>query len=124
MAKQLSPELVACFSDRRWRLNNLYWITDKHGAVIKFNLNPAQDRLLTGLHYLNIVLKARQLGFSTFILLLALDCCLFNGHFSAGLIADTLDNSKTLLERVKFAYERLPAAIKGQCALTTDNTEK
>jgi hypothetical protein len=124
MAKPLSPELVACFSDRRWRLNNLYWITDKHGAVIKFNLNPAQDRLLTGLHYLNIVLKARQLGFSTFILLLALDCCLFNSHFSAGLIADTLDNSKTLLERVKFAYERLPAAIKGQCGLTTDNTEE
>ncbi len=385
MAKALSPELVACFSDRRWRLNNLYYITDKHGAVIKFKFNPAQDRLLTGLHYLNIILKARQLGFcldpatrvltadlrwmpiedlkvgteivavdeeplakgkgqtrkmrtghvqgirevfekayritfddgrsvvctgqhrwlskltnpqgtwrmidgpgkkrlkvgtkirwitkpwddptyedgwfgglvdgegsisktnssasvnvsqrhgpvwdrmmsygkargyqfkvendtaereskfgivpvpkmafgrmdemfrvigqtrptrftsnrfwegrempgkksglgwatitsieplgeqrmidlqtstgtfiaegfvshnSTFILLLALDCCLFNKHFSAGLIADTLDNSKTLLERVKFAYERLPAAIQKQYALTTDNTEE
>jgi hypothetical protein len=123
MAK-LSPELVRAFSDRRWRLNNLYYIVDKTGSVIKFNLNPSQDHLLTGLHYLNIVLKARQLGFSTFILLLALDCCLFNSNFSAGLIADTLDNSKTLLERVKFAYERLPAAIKKQCALTTDNTEE
>lgn len=118
------PKAVALFGDRRWRLNSLYFITDKHGAVIKFKLNPAQDKLLTGLHYLNVVLKARQLGFSTFILILALDCCLFNDHFSAGIIADTLDNSKGLLDRVKFAYERLPAPLQAKLAVTTNNTEE
>jgi len=120
----ITPEQIKLLRDRKWRLNNLYKIVDKHGEIVPFHLNPAQERLLANLHYLNIILKARQLGFSTFILLLALDCCLFNEHFSAGLIADTLDNSKTLLDRVKFAYEHLPAVIKRGVPLITDNTEE
>ncbi len=117
----LSDELIDLWSDRRWRLNNLYWIEDKHGNVVKFKLNEAQDTLLTDLHFLNLILKARQLGFSTFILLLALDCALFNDHFAAGLVADTIDNAKNLLKRVKFAYERLPDEIKGAVPLKADN---
>jgi hypothetical protein len=122
MAKQ-SPfdDAVALFLDRKWRLNNLYWIEDKHGQVVKFQLNPAQERLLGELHYLNIILKARQMGFSTFILILALDCCLFNSHFAAGLIADTQTNAQNLLDRVKFAYERLPEQLKAERLITTDN---
>lgn len=119
-----TQEQIDKLKDRRWRLNNLYKIVDKHGQIVPFRLNPAQERLLSALHYLNVVLKARQLGFSTFILLLALDCCLFNENFSAGLIADTLDNSKTLLDRVKFAYERVPAIIRHNVPLITDNTEE
>ncbi len=120
-APALSRELVDLWSSREWRLNNLYWIEDKHGEVVKFSLNPAQKTLLDDLHYLNIVLKARQLGFSTFILLLALDCVLFNDHFAAGLVADTIDNAKNLLKRVKFAYERLPEDIKRVVPLKSDN---
>jgi len=119
-----TPEELELLGDRTWRMNNLYKIVDKHGQIIPFTLNPAQARLLSGLHYLNVVLKARQLGFSTFILLLALDCCLFNENFSAGLIADTLDNSKTLLDRVKFAYDRLPQVIRDGVPLVTNNTEE
>lgn len=117
----LSEELIEQWADREWRLNNLYFIEDKYGAVTKFKLNPAQKQLLDELHYLNIILKARQLGFSTFILLLALDCCLFNSHFAAGLVADTLDNAKNLLKRVKFAYARIPDEIKRVVPLKSDN---
>ena len=120
----LSQEQINNLKDRKWRLNNLYKIVDKRGRIVPFKLNPAQEKLLDGLHYLNVILKARQLGFSTFILLLALDCCLFNTNFSAGLIADTLDNSKTLLERVKFAYDNLPAVIRNGIPLITNNTEE
>lgn len=119
-----SSEIVELWADRRWRLNNLYWIEDKHGQVVKFNLNEAQDELLSGLHYLNIILKARQLGFSTFILLLALDCALFNDHFAAGVVADTIDNAKNLLKRVKFAYERLPDELRRVVPLTVDNAQE
>jgi hypothetical protein len=114
-------EVVDLWASREWRLNNLYWIENKHGEVVKFKLNAAQQQLLDDLHYLNIVLKARQLGFSTFILLLALDCAVFNDHFAAGLVADTIDNAKNLLKRVKFAYERLPDEIKDVVPLDTDN---
>jgi len=124
MAEPALNEAVELFSDRRWRLNNLYYIEDKHGNVVKFNLNLAQSRLLDELHDLNIILKARQMGFSTFILILALDCCIFNSHFDAGLIADTLDNAKGLLARVKFAYERLPEDIRQVVTIKTDNAQQ
>lgn len=117
----LSEELVEQWADRRWRLNNLYYIQDKLGEVVLFKLNDAQNSLLDDLHYLNIILKARQMGFSTFILILALDCCLFNSNFAAGLVADTIDNAKGLLKRIKFAYERLPAEIKAAVPIKTDN---
>jgi hypothetical protein len=120
-APALSEQLVEQWADRRWRLNNLYYIQDKLGEVVLFKLNEAQATLLDDLHFLNIILKARQMGFSTFILILALDCCLFNSNFAAGLVADTIDNAKGLLKRIKFAYERLPAEIKATVPIKTDN---
>ena len=51
------------WADRRWRLSNLYWITDESGRRIKFEPNDAQIKLLDDLWYLNIILKARQRGF-------------------------------------------------------------
>src|SRR6187402_1419632 len=116
-APALSPKLIEQWSDRRWRLNNLYYIQNKLGEVVLFELNEAQTKLLDDLHFLNIILKARQMGFSTFILILALDCCIFNSNFAAGLVADTIDNAKGLLKRIKFAYERLPAEIRAVVAI-------
>lgn len=117
----LSKELIDQWSDRRWRLNHLYFIEDKRGNVVLFQLNEAQSKLLDDLHYLNIILKARQMGFSTFILILALDCCIFNDHFAAGLVADTIDNAKNLLKRIRFAYQRMPEEIKSVVPIKTDN---
>lgn len=120
----LTADQIELLKDREWRLNNLYKIVDKTGNVVRFNLNAAQQRLLKDMHYLNIILKARQLGFSTFILILALDCCLFNENFSAGLVADTLDNSKKLMARFKFAYDNLAPVIREGVSTLTDNTEE
>ena len=117
----LDPELVALWKNREWRLNNLYWIEDKFGGVVKFKLNAAQKLLLDDLACLNIILKARQLGFSTFILLMALDCALFNDHFAAGFVADTMPNAVNLLKRAKFAYLRLPAGIQKSIPITKNN---
>ncbi len=121
---ELDPGIVAAFSDRKWRLNNLYFVQDEYGAVYKFQMRPAQALLLDELHYLNIVLKARQLGFSTLILLLALDCCVFNDHFSAGLIADTKGNAQNLLVRIKFAYDSLPEEIRELVPMVSSNASE
>lgn len=119
----LAKATVDNFSSREWRLGHLYWIEDSYGEVIRFELNAAQSRLLADLHYMNLVLKARQLGFSTLLLIMALDCCLFNSNFSAGLVADTLDNAKNLLKRVKFAYDHLPAPLQRAIPLTASNSQ-
>lgn len=117
----LSEDLIDQWADRRWRLDNLYYIKDKLGNVVLFKMNAAQEKLLDDLHFLNIILKARQMGFSTFILLLALDCCIFNSNFAAGLVADTKTNAQNLLDRIKFAYERMPGAIQRSVSIVSDN---
>ncbi len=64
------------FLDPRWRLSNLYTITDKTGRQVPFRPNEAQLALLDDLHSANIILKARQLGFTTLCCLIYLDACL------------------------------------------------
>jgi|SRR5271170_1667036 len=99
-------------TDPRWRINNLYWIINKQGKKIKFKLNWAQEQLYKDMWYCNVILKARQLGISTFICLLFLDRCLFNSNMSCGIIADTRDNAEHIFRRVKYAYDNLPDEIK------------
>lgn len=123
-ADAISPEVIEAFANRKWRLNNLYYVQDEYGQVRQFHLRPAQSELLDDLHYLNIILKARQLGFSTFILLLALDCCIWNDHFHAGLIADTTKNAQNLLTRIKFAYDNLAQEIQQLVPLLASNSSE
>jgi hypothetical protein len=117
----MSDELVALWSDRKWRINNLYWIKNKQGLAVKFTMNKAQEQLFDNLHTLNVELKARQLGFSTFINIDALDRALFNDNYSVGVVSDTLTNSELFLDRMWFAYERLPDEIKRLKPVTTKN---
>ncbi|KFD19491.1 hypothetical protein GTPT_1830 [Tatumella ptyseos ATCC 33301] len=51
--------------DKLWRLNHLYWITDKEGKPVRFTMTPEQLEYFEGMHHRNIILKARQLGFTT-----------------------------------------------------------
>jgi hypothetical protein len=61
------------FSKRLWRLNNLYFIADKQGRRVKFQMNSAQEARYREMHNQNVILKARQRGFTTFIQLFMLD---------------------------------------------------
>lgn len=105
--------------DPLWRLSNLYWIVDKEGNKVSFKMNWAQEELYRGLWYCNIILKARQLGISTFVSLLYLDRCLFNSNVSAGIIANTKEDGQHMFTRVKFAYDNLPEDLKK--IITADN---
>lgn len=106
-------EAVDQFSDWRWRLNNLYWITDKDGHRVPFRMNSAQARLFDEMHYLNLILKARQRGFTTFIQIFMLDACVFNSNIRAGTIAHTLTDAQAIFrDKVKYPYDNLPDQIK------------
>lgn len=113
MQKQSDIELAKQrLSDAKWRINNLYHIVDKRGRKIKFKLNWAQESLYNDMWYCNVILKARQLGISTFVCLLFLDRCLFNSNQSAGIIAHTREDAEHIFRRVKFAYDSLPDHLK------------
>ena len=113
---------LTTFGDWRWRLNNLYWITDKEGRRTKFQMNWAQEALFNEMHYLNVILKARQLGFTTFIQLFMLDACVFNSNIRAGTIAHRLDDAQAIFrDKVKFPYDNLPEVIRTAVPVVKDS---
>ncbi len=111
-------------ADPWWRLNNLYFIIDKHGHQRRFQCNWAQEKLHREMWYCNVILKARQLGISTFVCLLFLDRCLFNSNLSAGVIAHTREDAEYLFKRIKFAYDSLPNEIKTLRPATVDSARE
>ena len=95
-----------------WRLSNLYWIVDETGQAVRFNPNDEQLDFIRNLWPRNLILKARQLGFSTLIEILELDQGLFNADHTGVVIADTLPNAGKLFGKVEFAHKRLPDELK------------
>jgi hypothetical protein len=115
-----NEELEKVFTDKLYRLNSLYSIRDKDGNIIRFRLNPEQTHYIQNRHHRNINLKARQLGFTTLAVIDALDDCLFNEYFNAGIIADDLDNAAKIFDKAKLAFEFLPEWLKKWRIPTTD----
>lgn len=110
--------------DPLWRLNNLYWIVDKRGSKVRFELNWAQQQLYRDMWYCNVILKARQLGVSTFVCLLFLDRCLFNSNLAAGIICHTREDAEHMFKRIKYAYDNLPDPIKSLRPATIDSARE
>lgn len=114
-------QLFACLSDPWWRINHLYWIEDEHGEAVKFKLRPWQELLLRTMWFLNIVLKARQLGFTTAIDIFIFDRTLFNANTKSGIIAHKREDAVVIFRtKIKFAYDRLPRELKQAIGAKSD----
>lgn len=119
MEKQIET-LKQAFADPFWRLNNLYRIIDEQGAEVLFRMRPAQEMFYREMWFFNIILKARQLGFTTLIDLIGLDMTIFTPNFTAVIIAETKDKAKDIFERkIKYPYEHLSPEIKAWCPVTS-----
>lgn len=104
---QMAAAIAEKLNNRAWRLANLYWIEDADGRKVKFRMNWAQRAFFQALWWLNVVLKARQLGLSTCSLILMLDRCLFNKGQTCGIIDKTEADAKKKLDRIEYAYDHL-----------------
>lgn len=99
--------------DPLWRLSNLYFIVDKAGQRVRFQPNPAQLAYLEDCSKSDLILKARQLGFTTLMCLIGLDEAIFLNDHKVGIIAHTLNDANEIFEsKVKYPYDNLPDAIK------------
>ena len=106
--------LMNFFPSKLWRLNSgIYKIEDKEGNLIPFTMNRAQLYVYAHLikHPRLIILKARQMGVSTFFLIYALDLILTEDNMKAGLMAQGLQEAKTLKERLERAYDNIPEQL-------------
>jgi len=116
-------QVIDKITDIEWRLDNLYYIKDKYGRVVKFVRNESQRELWNSRHYLNIILKDRQRGFSTFIAILILDTCMFSHNQACGIVDITLTDAKLKLAKIKFAYEHLSKELQVANPLKVDAKE-
>lgn len=111
------------FGDRHWRLRNLYWIQDEQGHKVKFVPNLVQEMLLSNLWFLNLILKSRQHGVTTFFCILFLDMCLFNDNVSAGIVAHNLGDAKKFFDqKIYYAYKNLPPQLREEIKLLSDTS--
>jgi len=100
-------------ADRKWRLNNLYFVKDEMGRKVQFKMNPVQEYLHDNLWFFNIVPKARQLGITTFFCILYFDQILFSKNKTAGIIAHRAEDMKKIFRnKIKFAWDNLHPWIK------------
>lgn len=115
--KQLTENINIRF-DKEWRMNNLYWITTKSGTKEVFRMNRAQkhfcDNYLTkDPYYRHIILKSRQLGFTTFIDLWILDDILFNPNREGMIIAHKVQDAKEIFDRkIDFAMKNFNVELR------------
>ncbi|WPG35314.1 terminase [Variovorax sp. EBFNA2] len=131
-------ELQRCLADPEWRVFSgcLYKIMvkgdDKVGPdgqieegdsyVLPFRPNRAQKRFVRRLWHRNLILKARQLGFTTLIAILWLDHALFNADQRCGIIAQDREAAETIFrDKVRFAYNSLPEEIRDRFPLARDS---
>lgn len=100
-------EVSRKISSQAWRLKNLYFVEDENGKKVKWSPRWEQRELHNNLHSLNVVLKCRQPGISTYCAIRALDLCLFEKNKTAGVIDKTDPDAVRKLAKIKFAYDHL-----------------
>lgn len=120
--------LTEILKDPIKRISSLYKIIIKgdegqDDLVLQFKPNRAQRRFLSRLWHRNIILKARQLGFTTLIAIAWLDHALFNANVRCGIIAQDRDTAEAIFrDKVKFAYDNLPEELRD--AMPLENCTK
>lgn len=132
-------EMAWCLSDPIWRIGSgqLYKIKIKPPEdsdsdetavrVVPFKPNRAQRKLVKKMHKRNIILKARQMGFTTFIAILFLDSALFaraDNPVTAAIIAHTEKDAKEIFDdKIKFAYDNLPPILRANMPTGRDRAD-
>lgn len=127
-----NPDIV---QDKEWRMNNLYWLITKDGTKELFHMNRAQRHFFD--NYLNpsdpmryyfrhIILKARQLGFTTLIDIWILDEILFKTNREGLIIAHKVQDATEIFDRkIDFAIRNMADEIKqGAFKLVRNSSKK
>jgi len=123
--KMTEKEFCDNMHDKWWRMNNLYYIINRHGKRVLFRCNEAQEYLFNNQWYMNLILKDRQRGVTTFVDLYILDDTLFYPNLEAGIIAHKeADAIKIFRRKIKYPYDQLPEYIRRDRPLITKRNDE
>lgn len=99
------------------KIQKLFRIVDKTGTDVPFMLNKVQERYLDEGTGRDVILKARQQGFSSLILALFTYDFLSVENSLSVIVADISNNASDLLDRVKFYIKAVEDKAGGKLRL-------
>jgi len=107
--------------DKKWRMNHLYKIKTKERKLQVFKPNLAQQDLMENRTSRDFLLKARQLGMSTYGLIDLLDDTIWTPNTNSGIVAHKQDKVTKLFEIVTRAYHNMPEMLKPRASYENRN---
>ena len=108
----LTPEEIKQFKNPDWRLDNLYKIKTKNQKTIKFKKNEVQSRLDKNATGLDVVLKARQVGVSTYFLLKKLDKAIFTRNYTVAILSHERKSMEILFSMIRRAHKYMNPKVQ------------
>lgn len=121
-AKEIAKqEYIKCATNPIYFCNNYVKVQNPIKGNILFKLYPFQEDALYQIskNKYNLILKARQMGISTLVSAYALWVMNFYNDKNILIISISQDIAKTILTRIRFAYNQLPSWMRRKC--TEDN---
>tara|TARA_R110000803_G_scaffold40287_9_gene86867 strand:- start:13798 stop:15339 length:1542 start_codon:yes stop_codon:yes gene_type:complete len=125
----LTAEDIEHLSDPVWRLSNLYMVKNARGEIVPFVPSDEQLIIIRAVYVEGkkkiIILKARQLGMSTVIDIMAADKTIWERGIQAAIVDLTQsDASKKLENKVRLAWDNLPADIRSMFVTGKDSDKR
>ena len=113
-------EAVKLIRNPRWYIEHFLKIRNKSGKIVQLQLKPAQNQLYeiikkehqSGKPIRIVILKARQLGFSTLIEALFFQDAAVRSNVRTMIVAHEVESSTNLFRMNKLFYDHLPDAVK------------
>lgn len=118
---ETEEDALAALKDKSWRMSHLYKIQTKDRKLITYKRKLAQSNYALRKGLRNLILKARQLGFTTECLIDFFDDTITNPNTSTAIVAHRQDKVVKLFEIIKRAYENMPEQLKPKASLNNRN---
>lgn len=104
----------------RWFMENMLYIVDKGSRLVPFRLNEEQSKMLEYIEFCLdndlpiriIVLKARQIGSTTFFIGLGFWFACMHKNIDFGIVAHKMDSSKAIFGKCNVFYNNLPIELR------------
>jgi hypothetical protein len=111
--------------DKTWRLSHLYMILDKNQKLVPFKMNRAQTIFHNTKTSRSIILKSRQLGFTTYEAIDALDDTLFTSNTQALMLSYDEKSMLSIFDnKINLAWNNIPPEIQSLYSLDSDRANR
>ncbi len=121
---KLAEFVIKCHEDPHYRINTCYQIINKEAEQVPFKLNKQQQVLFSEKHNRNLILKARQIGSTTFWCLYFLDKAIWYPNQTIGIISHSMESAQSIFRRIRFAVDSMHPDLKDCIGVKQDSARQ